>query len=785
MQVERIRVAERIGFVPAGERPGYPTDDAWWIGQPDSDGRTPILLEFTLDAVLTKAPLTIHVTADQRFDLFVDDTHIASGPDAGDLRRWPFASYRIAAAPGPHRFRARVWWAGEHAALARFTHRAAFLLKADAPYDELLSTGRAPWQVRAYGGWSFSTPDLRAYVAVGDPIVLDLRSWENAAPALPAAVVAPALQPNLTGIITEGWHLMPASLPEQYRRVHSPGRIRAARADWVADDDAFTADDESSIEDWAAVLAGEKALTLPPDSAATVIWDLDDYYCGWPLIGLRGGRGGEIEFGWAESLFEALPRQKGHRDAVIGKLFFGMADRYFPDGAERTLEPLWWRTGRYFRLRIRTEAQPLTVTTLALRETRYPLENQTIFACADPGLKPIEQICLRGLQMCAHEHYMDCPYYEQLMYVGDTRVEALLTYALTGDDRLPRRAIRLFNDSRSDAGGLTGSRYPCRHPQVIPTFSMFWVSMVRDFLYWRDDVEFVRQQLPGVRSVLAELERYELADGVPGRLPGWVFTDWVREWPTGYPPNSASGPSSTIALVYLRTLEDAADIEQAAGDPALARRCRARAKSLRAAIIRRFWDPRRRLLADDPARRFHSEHAQTLGLLSDAIPADGRRNVIRALRDSALEPRATVYFTHYVFEALAAIGEGNAIPGRLDLWREMAANGLRTAVETSLDGRSDCHGWSSSPLLHLRTGVAGIRPAAPGFRKVEVRPQPGDWRNIAASVCHPRGRVEVRFEFDGAGRLEGRIRLPSRTEGVLIWNGRKQALRSGVNRVRA
>ena len=42
-------------------------------------------------------------------------------------------------------------------------------------------------------------------------------------------------------------------------------------------------------------------------------------------------------------------------------------------------------------------------------------------------------------RLCAHETYMDCPYYEQLQYDGDTRLELLTTYAMTRDDRLNRR----------------------------------------------------------------------------------------------------------------------------------------------------------------------------------------------------------------------------------------------------------------------------------------------------------------------------------------------------------
>ena len=79
---------------------------------------------------------------------------------------------------------------------------------------------------------------------------------------------------------------------------------------------------------------------------------------------------------------------------------------------------------------------------MRFRERRYPLEMSSSFACSDSRLNEIQPILLRGMQMCANETYMDCPYYEELMYTGDTRLEALVTYLIANDDRLPRKAIR-------------------------------------------------------------------------------------------------------------------------------------------------------------------------------------------------------------------------------------------------------------------------------------------------------------------------------------------------------
>jgi hypothetical protein len=102
---------------------------------------------------------------------------------------------------------------------------------------------------------------------------------------------------------------------------------------------------------------------------------------------------------------------------------------------------------------------------------------------------------VRAMQMCSHETYMDCPYYEQLQYIGDTRLEVLTNYIMMRDDRLPRKAIQMFNASRT-LNGLTQSRYPSRLLQVIPPFSLWYVAMLHDFALWKGDQNFYGPCLP-------------------------------------------------------------------------------------------------------------------------------------------------------------------------------------------------------------------------------------------------------------------------------------------------
>ena len=72
--------------------------------------------------------------------------------------------------------------------------------------------------------------------------------------------------------------------------------------------------------------------------------------------------------------------------------------------------------------------------------TAYPFEERAKFDSGDPDLDKIWDISWRTARDDAHETYMDTPYYEQLQYVGDTRIQALISYTVAGDDRLGRQA---------------------------------------------------------------------------------------------------------------------------------------------------------------------------------------------------------------------------------------------------------------------------------------------------------------------------------------------------------
>ena len=103
----------------------------------------------------------------------------------------------------------------------------------------------------------------------------------------------------------------------------------------------------------------------------------------------------------------------------------------------------------YFQLEIITAGQPLTINDFYGIFTSYPFTLKATFESSDPGLKAIWNTGWNTARLCANETYMDCPYYEQLQYLGDTRIQALISLYLTGDDRLMKNALKLANEPRT------------------------------------------------------------------------------------------------------------------------------------------------------------------------------------------------------------------------------------------------------------------------------------------------------------------------------------------------
>jgi hypothetical protein len=150
----------------------------------------------------------------------------------------------------------------------------------------------------------------------------------------------------------------------------------------------------------------------------------------------------------------------------------------------------------------------------------------------------------------------------------------------------------------------------------------------------------------------------------------------------------------------------------------------------------------------------------------------------RVLADSSLA-QATYYFRFYLFEALREAGLADGYLRQLEPWREMLAMGLTTTPEEPEPTRSDSHAWSAHPNHGLLATVLGVRPAAPGFRRVRIAPALGQLQRASGRVPHPRGDIDVAVTRTGADGVRAEVTLPAGVDGVFEWRGRRVPLRAG------
>lgn len=757
--------------------------NAKWITALGAPVHAPQVLYFRKVIQFDKLPTRylVHVSADNRFQLYVNGKRVGDGPARGDRRHWRYETFNLGSLirRGENIIAARVWNFGDQSPAAQMSVRTGFLLWVDPGVRPDLSTN-ASWSGQLVPGWS---PQYQGFPATSGEMIhaddIDLKwdvlpvvdNWPHAVP-----IVDPVLAKDIgKSVLDNNWHLVPDTLPPMEYTPISPGHV--VRSLGVSADN-FPG---HSIE-------------IPAHTHASILLERSAETTAYLKLTVGGGAGAKIRLTYAEALVNA-EGAKGNRDHIAGKhMDMGMLhDEFFPDGSSRfSFSPLWWRAWRFLQINVDTANQPVTLFDLDAHFTAYPFQKRASFHSNDPQLNKIWNVGWHTLRLNAHETHMDCPYWERQQYVGDTRIETLIDYVVSGDDRLAKQAILSLADS-AIPDGLTQSRYPSNGVQIIPPFSLLWVGMVHDYWMYNSDPALVRKVLPVSRSTIHWFAAHQRPDGLLGKLPQngfqfWNFVDWSYA-PMGAPPETKDGGSVPITLQFVAALRDAADLEDAVGSPTLARSYRENADRTAAAVYRLCWDKKRQLLADTPAHQHFSQQSNILGVMLNVIPPAKQKQVMKNILAYELAgnpaypgPKnltiATYYFRFYLARAIEHAGMGNLYLKLLGPWKHMLSLGLTTWAETPEPTRSDAHAWSAHPTYDLLTIVAGISPGSPGFKTVRIAPHLGDLNTLDASMPHGHGEIKVSYRRTQEG-VVAKIDLPAGLSGVLVWKDHKTALHPG------
>ncbi len=796
--------------------PGAPFDlatenwNARWISVPGAGAQDYGVYYFRKDVDLPAVPAdyVVHVTGDNRYKLYVNGTLVSLGPAKGDATHWNYETVDLVPylKPGTNVIAALVFHEGPQKPDSQISVSTGFLLQGEGNAKGLYTdrTWKC-WQDKAYSpervnvsGYYVAGPgekvDMSAKLEGWNTTAVSTENWQNARQGQ-------AGEPKnvMSSGQGDGHNLIPSMLPQMELTPQRLASVRKAEGVTVP----------------AGFLQGKAPLTIPANTQAVVLLDQGFLTNAYFNVAMHGGKDAKLHIGYAESLFipaedqgqpdipaginiddipaeiiaqyagrPRLPRTvgKGNRNEVDGKVFIGREDILTGNGEKgQTFTTLNWRTYRYVQLKVETAADPLTIEDVSGTFTGYPFTLEAALRTGDKELQDMLEIGWRTARLCAVETYMDCPYYEQLQYLGDTRIQALITLYNSSDDRLVKNFLHLADISRN-ADGITKSRYPTTQAQYIQPYALSYIYALHDYLMYGGDTQFVMDLVPGAEQIMDYFRRFQQADGRLKNLPGWNFSDWVYTpgWDYGAPRKGADGCSINMDLQLLYACQMMADLEESRGNTWQAGEFRKEAAKISEAVKKAYWNPARGLFSDRAEQDLYSQHGNALAILCGIVD-DPKALAEKLLTDQTLSP-CSVYYKYYLHQALVKAGLGNQYLDWLDIWRENIAMGMTTWGETSdVNGtRSDCHAWGASPNIELFRTVLGIDSDAVAFKKVKIEPHLGSLKEIGGTIPHPAGAVQVHYKVSG-NSLRATVDLPEGVDGTFIWKGQRHPLHGGNN----
>ena len=504
---------------------------------------------------------------------------------------------------------------------------------------------------------------------------------------------------------------------------------------------------------------GRTPMIQPPRSAggASIILDFGKEVTGQVEIALSGWGGGIVDIGYSERLDDGRVRPDRSR--------MRYTDRYIMRSGVQGWRSFGQRAFRYMQIDFRESPRPVGIEYVrVVQQTQASGAGR--FESNEKLLNEIWNAGAYTTRLCMQETFINCPWRERAQWWGDARLMSQVAYYTSGDISLLRQGIRQIAASQREDGSVLGL-YPASVDRLVPDYAALWVLSVWEYYAWTGDRQFLAELYPAVTRCLDWFGRFARWDGLLCDVIGDTFIDWAEI--------DKRGVSTALNCLYYEALHRAGLMAAAIEMHEAAEQHQAAASNMRVAINRYLWSSACGLYVDnrqDSSPEQFSVQTNILAVLFD-IPDHYRKITIcrRLLCPEWQEKLATPYFGSYFVEILCRTEfYQEALDMIRNRWGDMLKAGATTYWERFTPDFGLCHGWSAGPTRHLSAEFLGVRPVA-GGPKVRIAPQPVDLKWARGIVPTPYGNVEVDWKRE-QHRFAMRMRIPEgMTAEVIAPNG--------------
>lgn len=441
------------------------------------------------------------------------------------------------------------------------------------------------------------------------------------------------------------------------------------------------------------------------------IYDLGAERCGFLSVGFTAPEGEVIRASFGEHLADGQVRSRiGDRDFSVELIGNGEYTEFL--GTFRRLGC------RYLQIEVSGETK---IRHLGLCEVEYPFI-QKEFHMSDPLRQQIYDTCVRTLRLCAHDHYEDCPWREQAMYIEDSRNAMLCGYyAFENAAEFVKASLELILQGQRE-DGLFELCFPCHWEFTIPSFCLVLPSAILEYARHSGDTELVRRAMPQIEKLLAyfmeDMEENGLYKTV-SRDDVWHFYEWAGDLDGCYFSDCAEDKKrddfdSLINAFLSLAVEKTVELYRILGDSQAALRYTKFRETLNKSIYKLFYREETGAFKTYSGRGTYSQLANALCILCGACPTEHLEEVAGKVAAGNAEwiPN-TLSMNIFRYDALLTVNPekyADFILNEIDkVYGHMLEEGATSFWET-LNGESDfdgagslCHGWSAIPIYYYHT----------------------------------------------------------------------------------
>lgn len=477
------------------------------------------------------------------------------------------------------------------------------------------------------------------------------------------------------------------------------------------------------------------------------LYDLGVESCGFLAIKFKAKSGEKVTIAYGEHIADG-----GVRYAIDGRDF---TVELIGNGEYTEFLGSFRRLGcRYLQI---VEGAP-EIEYIGIRDTSYPLKTKP-YAISDARRKVVYETSLNTLRLCLHEHYEDCPWREQSMYIMDTRNQMLCGYYAFDNNECAASAIRLIANGQKE-NGLFELCFPADVPITIPSFSLAFATMVLEYTEHTRDTTLAKEMMPHIEKMLSYfllridengLYKTVTEEGI------WHFYEWAGVLDGAFfeldGSKKARNEYDSLINAFLSiALTNTAQLCTLLHDFQNTYRYQEYRNRLNARLRETFFVPKTGLFktyADD--REDYSELANALCVLAEACSAEEASVICEKLSSNYDGwTRNTLSMNIFRYDALRKTDSEkyqSVILREIDeVYGYMLDNGATSFWET-IKGEADfhfagslCHGWSALPVYYYRIfGVCGERekPIEDAFAIRDI-PSRTDYARSVETYIHLR-----------------------------------------------